>query len=205
MQAGGKILDMQRQGTLASVCAMLLWMGGCPKRQERQSVLVYVPATPAAATSAKPDAGKPEVLVIEEPSPPPETQTESKEPPATNGGGSKVIHHRQGPAHAAAPAEPDEDAPEDTPTPPPTAVPALEPRESSSQEAELRQQYQKLAEDVRQRMERLNRSQLSSNDRRTLEDARSFFVQSSHASNSGDLPRALNLARKASLLLAALE
>lgn len=196
---------MQRQGALASVCAMLLWMGGCPKRQERQNVVVYVPTTPAVATPAKPEAAKPEVLVIEEPAPPPEPQPETEETPPPKSGGPRVTHHKPGPSHAAAPAEPDENTTEDTPAPPPAAVPALEPRESSSQEAELQQQYQKLAEDVHQRLERLNRSQLSSNDRRTLEDARSFFAQSAHASNSGDLPRALNLAHKASLLLEALE
>ena len=168
-------------------------------------MLVYVPATPAPATSAKPEAAKPEVLVIEAPTPPPEPQPETEETPPPKNGGARVTHHRPGPSHAAAPAEPDESTTEDTPAPPPAAVPALEPRESSSQEAEFRQQYQNLAEDVRQRMERLNRSPLSSNDRRTLEDARSFFVQSAHASNSGDLPRALNLARKARLLLEALE
>jgi hypothetical protein len=59
--------------------------------------------------------------------------------------------------------------------------------------------------DIRQRLTRLNGAQLSANDRRTLEDARTFFVQATHAMASGDLPRALNLARKASLLLAALE
>jgi hypothetical protein len=62
-----------------------------------------------------------------------------------------------------------------------------------------------LEEDVRQRLARLKGAQLSANDRRTLEDARTFFAQSTHAMASGDLPRALNLARKASLLLAALE
>jgi hypothetical protein len=62
-----------------------------------------------------------------------------------------------------------------------------------------------LEQDIRQRLTRLNGMQLSSNDRKTLEDARTFFSQATHARASGDLPRALNLARKASLLLAALE
>jgi len=38
-----------------------------------------------------------------------------------------------------------------------------------------------------------------------VEDARAFFAQATQAMVSGDLPRALILARKASLLLAALE
>jgi hypothetical protein len=62
-----------------------------------------------------------------------------------------------------------------------------------------------LADEINQRLARLNGAQLSANDQRTLEDARTFFAQATRAMASGDLPRALNLARKASLLLAALE
>jgi hypothetical protein len=42
-------------------------------------------------------------------------------------------------------------------------------------------------------------------DRKTLDDARTFFQQSTQALNEGDLQRALMLARKASLLVSALE
>jgi hypothetical protein len=52
---------------------------------------------------------------------------------------------------------------------------------------------------------RLGGAQLSANDQKALEDARAFFSQATRAMEGGDLPRALNLARKASLLLAALE
>jgi hypothetical protein len=69
----------------------------------------------------------------------------------------------------------------------------------------LRRQYLSLDQNIRQRLARLKGAQLSANDRRTLEDARTFFEQAAHAMASGDLPRAYNLARKASLLLAALE
>jgi hypothetical protein len=51
----------------------------------------------------------------------------------------------------------------------------------------------------------MNGKQLSAADRRTLEDARTFFTQSEHALAAGDLLRARNLANKASLLLDALE
>jgi Leucine-rich repeat (LRR) protein len=84
-------------------------------------------------------------------------------------------------------------------------VPALEPRETSAQESALRRQIQALQEDVRGRLSRINEVKLTPDDRRTLEDARTFFVQSNHALEEGDLQRALNLARKASLLVAALE
>jgi hypothetical protein len=69
----------------------------------------------------------------------------------------------------------------------------------------LRQQIQRLHDDVRQRMARLNVARLSSTERKTLEDASTFFVQSTRALAGGDLQRSLNLARKASLLVAALE
>jgi hypothetical protein len=62
-----------------------------------------------------------------------------------------------------------------------------------------------LQEDISQRLTRLKGAQLSANDQKTLEDARTFFAQAARAMATGDLPRALNLARKASLLLAALE
>jgi hypothetical protein len=84
-------------------------------------------------------------------------------------------------------------------------VPSLEPRESSAQEAALRRQIQALQEDVRQRIAKLSRAGLSGADRKTLDDARTFFAQSARALNDADLQRALNLARKASLLVSALE
>ena len=81
----------------------------------------------------------------------------------------------------------------------------LAPRESSAQETALRQQIQALQADVRERLARINEAKLSEIDRKTLEDARTFFAQSNHALEAGDLLRALNLARKASLLVTALE
>jgi len=195
---------MLRRGTLAPVCALLLWFGGCPKRQETKSIVVYVPAhAPAAA----PPAEKSQVLVIEEPAPPPETQGT---PPPQTPGSSKptTAGGRRGgsrPAHTDTPSEPDETSTQGNPETPPAEVPALEPRESFAQETELRREFQKLEQDIPQRLARLNGARLSINDRRTLEDARTFFAQATHAMASGDLPRALNLARKASLLLAALE
>jgi hypothetical protein len=62
-----------------------------------------------------------------------------------------------------------------------------------------------MQEDVRQRLSRLDPAKLSAPDRKILEDARAFFAQSGRALEAGDLQRALNLARKASLLVTALE
>jgi hypothetical protein len=81
----------------------------------------------------------------------------------------------------------------------------LGPRESSAQEADLRRQILDLQDDVRQRIAKLSDAGLAGADRKTLDDARAFFAQSTRALNEGDLQRALTLARKASLLVSALE
>jgi hypothetical protein len=88
---------------------------------------------------------------------------------------------------------------------PPAEVPALEQRASAVQESALRLQIQRLQEDVHQRLGRLNEARLSANEHKTLEDARTFLVQSTRALESGDLQRGFNLARKASLLVASLK
>ena len=69
----------------------------------------------------------------------------------------------------------------------------------------LCRQIQGLQGDVRQRIAKLSRAGLSGADRKTLDDARTFFAQSTWALNEAHLQRALTLARKASLLVLALE
>ncbi len=169
-------------------------------------MLVYVPAkAPAAAPAATRAAAEPQVLVIEEPAPPPEPAPEPEEtsPPQSP---EPTTHRRaRRPPHTEATTEPDETSPPENPETPPAEVPALEPRESTAQETELRRQFVKLEQDIQERLARLSSTQLSANNRKTLEDARTFSAQAAHAMASGDLPRALNLAHKASLLLAALE
>ena len=139
-------------------------------------------------------------MVIEEPAPPEPEETppaQTPEPAAHRG--------RRRPAREEAPAAPVDTTVPETPEPPPAPIPALEPRESTAREVSLRQQIQRLHADVRERAARLNQARLSANERKTLEDARTFFAQSERALASGDLERALNLARKASLLVTALE
>jgi hypothetical protein len=191
---------MLRRGSISSLCALLLWIGGCPKRQEPRSIVVYVPAQ---APAAAPLAAKQEVLVLEEPAPPPEPEPAETSPPQTQE--PTTHHHTRRPTHTEPPAEPDDASTPETPETPPAEVPALAPRESSAQETEVKNQYDKLEQDISQRLTRFNGAKLSTNDQKTLDDARTFFAQATHAKASGDLPRALNLARKASLLLAALE
>jgi hypothetical protein len=87
----------------------------------------------------------------------------------------------------------------------PAEVPALEPRESPGQQTALRQQILDLQGRLRQRTARFDRLRLSSEARKTLDDARTFLAQSERALLDGDLGRARNLANKASLLVSALE
>ncbi len=139
-------------------------------------------------------------MVIEEPAPPepPETAPPPTPPPQPE------PKHRRVP-HRETPTEDTQTTPEATEPVANPQVPSLEPRESSAEEADLRRQIQGLQDDVRQRMAKLNPGGLSIEDRKTLEDARTFFTQSTRALKEGDLQRSLTLARKASLLVLAIE
>jgi hypothetical protein len=181
--------------------SLALFIGGCPKRQAPTRI-VYVPSPPPEVTQAS-AAGTP-TMVIEEPAPP-EPPAPSPNPstnPSTNPNASARRRHvlQMGP-----PAQATETTPETTEPPVTPPVPSLEPRESSAQEAALRSQIQGLQDDVRQRMAKLSHAGLTGADRKTLDDAQTFFTQSTRALHEGDLQRALTLARKASLLVLALE
>jgi hypothetical protein len=202
---------MLRRVSLSLICGLLLFLGGCPKRQATQSVLVYVPAPvppPVQVASSAPSAANPQVLVIEEPPPPPEPEPEPEEIPPPQTPEPTARRKAKHPARSETSTDQDEapatENPE-TPGTPPAEVPALEPRQSSAQQNELRRQFMGLQQDIGKRLERLSSAHLSANDQKTLEDARTFFQQANQAMASGDLPRALNLAHKAGLLLAALE
>jgi len=171
-------------------------------------MVVYVPApvpTPAQVAASAPPATKPQVLVIEEPAPPPEPEPEPEETPPPQTPEPTARHRVRHPAHPETPTDQDEAPTVENPETPPAEVPALEPRQSSAQENELRRQFLGLQQDIGKRLEKLSSAHLSANDQKTLEDARTFFAQANHAMASGDLPRAMNLAHKAGLLLAALE
>jgi hypothetical protein len=137
-------------------------------------------------------------MVIEEPAPP-------EEPPAPSPQLTSPPKPARRPRRALRREAPAAENTPETTEPPAPQVPSLEPRESSAQEAALRRQIQGLQDDVRQRIAKLSQAGLSGADRKTLDDARTFFAQSTRALDEADLQRALNLARKASLLVSALE
>jgi outer membrane biosynthesis protein TonB len=161
---------------------------------------VYVPSAPPAATQVPAAEGAP-AMVIEEPAPPEPPAT----PPPETTTSKETPHPHRRVLHKEPPPEDTETTPETTEPPLPPQVPSLEPRESHAEEEGLRRQIQGLQDDVRQRIAKLNLAGLSGADRKTLDDARTFFAQSTRALNEADLQRALNLARKASLLVLALE
>jgi len=138
-------------------------------------------------------------MVIEEPAPPePPAPSPQPTPPPKPAPRRRRVLRTEPPAAANGNTS-------ETTAPAAPQVPSLEPRESSSEETALRRQIQALQDDVRQRIAKLSRAKLSGADRKTLDDARTFFAQSTRALNEADLQRALTLARKASLLVSALE
>jgi len=182
-------------------CSLALLIGGCPKRQASPRI-VYVPSPPPAAMQA-PSPENPPVMVIEEP-PPPEPVVITPKPgtqtPTDTDTAPKRTARSTGNKRAPAP----ESTPEtdEEPSPP---LPSLAPRESLSDQATQRREIQGLQDDVQRRIAKLRTADLSAVVRKTLEDAKAFLDQSTHALDEADLQRALMLARKASLLVSALE
>lgn len=183
------------RGTLSSFIGLALLIGACPRRQHGP-LIVYVPAAPPATTSGTPESTG--TLVIEEP-PPPEPTGAVPEP-------SAAPRPARRPRRAIR-LEPDtvEVTPEPVEPPPTAEVPALEPRETREEEAELRREIAGLQKNIQQQIAQLARLRLDSSDRKTLEDAKRFLAQSEKALEEGDLQRSFNLARKAYLLVAALK
>jgi hypothetical protein len=187
-----------RSRTLYSVCGLALLIWGCPKRQTTPRV-VFVSQTPPA-TEQKP-AATTGALVIQEPPPPEPPPPVIIEAPAAPE--EKPPQRRRRPATAG---HPETEAPsEDTPAPTAPEVPALEQRESAAQQTAQRQQIIEMLAGIRGRVAQMKRNRLGDLERKTLDDAQMFVEQSQHALDTNDLVRALNLARKASLLVNALQ
>ena len=95
--------------------------------------------------------------------------------------------------------------PEAAPEPlPAVEVPLLEPLGGPGEQAQ-RQQILQFQDRIRGRIVRQEDARLSADDRRMLDDARTFLSQSQRALGTNDFQRALTLARKASMLLAVIE
>jgi len=175
-------------GALASVNALALLVGGCPHRSATR--VTYVPPAPPPAAEARPTAsGAPGgTLVIEEP-PPPEPSAPVAPAQATSAPPEPAPRRRRAQAQ---PEKPDESSP----APALEAIPNLQ-----QQNNELEAQQKALTK----RIDDADRLDLDPRDRQALEDARGFLAQSLRALGEGDADRSLKLAKKASLLLDAVE
>jgi hypothetical protein len=177
----------------AGASCLALIIGGCPKRQTVTRV-VYVPAPPAAASSAS-EASPGTLLIPEPPAPEPAaapTPEPTPEPPPKSA-------PRRRETETATPAEPG------TPEPAPVAVPALEPHETPAQQSDLKRQIITLQQSIQQRIAVIEQKRSGSVDRKALNEARTFLTRSHEALQNGNLRLALNLAQKASLLVDAAE
>lgn len=187
---------------LLLICVVLSLATGCRKHQTA-SRLVYVPAAPSSgAPNVEPAT---DTIIISEPEPPAE-EVKTAEP--TDAGlettPKRTTHRRRpGVIRPDAPAEA-EDIPA-SPQPPPAGVPALEPQESPAKQAQLRREISTSREDTERRLAQLDRLTLGAGDRKTLDDARAFLAQAARALEEGELVRSANLARKAALLVSAVE
>lgn len=187
---------------LCLLLSLVILSVGCPNRQTSPRV-VYV-APPAAAATIEPEKSSGELMIEEPPPPEPEEHPVEVPPQETTSQKIQAARPRRRPSPSEGPAE--------TPAPPPEVVsqptpsaPALEPRESPQQQSELRSKIVQMQESVRARIAALGHTSMASVDRKTLEGARAFLIQSERARDSNDLQRSFNLARKASLLVDALE
>jgi hypothetical protein len=192
-----------KTGLLLLVCTVLLLLPGCPRRQTA-SRLVYVSTPPSAKALGVAPAT--DSIVIAEPERPEEEAKTTEPTDAETGTTSKrvVRHRRPGAIRPDAPAEA-EDQPAAPQAAPPAGVPALEPQKSPEEQAQLRREISTSREDTERRLAQLDHLALGAGDRKTLDDARAFLAQAARALEEGELIRSINLARKAALLVSAVE
>lgn len=185
-------------------------MAGCFKRQTGPRVVYLqpVPPPPGAAASPPPaqqgaapaSANAGGTLVIAEPPPPPPPPVEVAAPVVTLPAPvpSRRPRSRTDPHDA-----PDSSPADDAAAPAQSAeAPPLEPVTETASESVVRGQLQKLTAEFDHLQHDFG---LSATDRRTLEDARTFVQQAQRALAGHDALRANQLAKKAALLLAAVE
>jgi hypothetical protein len=199
--AGDTIRSGMARKHFTPLLSFALLLGGCPNRKTAPRLVFAPPAAPAAKIAKPQSSGD---LVIAEPTPPrPEVipaEPQPREPTAQK----NPVRPRRRAAPAESPAD-NSEPPTDTVTEPTPSAPALEPHESPQQQSELRTRVVQMQESVRARIRALGHTSMAGLDRKTLDGARMFLVQSERARDSNDLQRAFNLARKASLLVDALE
>lgn len=199
-RVGAKIISELKTAIVVSILSATVFLAGCFKRQTAPR-LVYVPAPPAAP---KPDlAQQGSVLVIQEPTPPPaaESVPKSEESEVTPPAPERLRKHKTVQAGAAESGA----APDTAVEPAASSAPALLPERSLQQQIDLEKQIGDLRGTVRQRIARLSRMTLSTEDRKAIQDARLFLTEADQSMRENDLQQALNLEQKADVLISAVE
>lgn len=186
-----------------TVCVLGLLLTACHRKQNYTRIVYTMPAPGPASTvaagSQPPQSGG--TLVIEEPPPEPQPETpEVTEPDQAEDNAKPVPRRRRPTPRVETPAQPEEIPPAEAPE-----VPALEPRTNASRQAVLQREIESNQQAIGKRLDRLDGLALASADRKLLDDARNFLLQSTSALKEGDLERSRLLAHKAELLVAALE
>jgi hypothetical protein len=163
----------------------------CPKRQTMVH-LAYVQSPPAPTPSEARQGG---VWVIEKPAPPQPAVAPARPKRAPTVQVRPPVEH----PHVVHKTEP-ETAPQN-----PGPTPQLEPLSSEQQQDALRYRINALQKGIERRIDSLTRRALSVVDQKAVSDARVLLGQSRAAMDAGDLTQSLNLAKKADLLVAAVE
>jgi len=151
------------------VCLAAVLSAGCSKRTAPMRI-VYAPSVSVPAPAASPQAAG--ALVLAEPQPP-EVEPEPRPRSRNLGEASPKPRVRLAPADPALEPEPD--------VPPAVEVPTLEPREGAAAQDSQRRRVAQFQDQIRARIVRQDNPGLSAEDRRMLNDARTFLVQSERA------------------------
>ncbi len=193
----------------STTCILALLLTACPRRQTYTRI-VYAPQPPtlsADASSSTQHTRPGGSLVIQEPPPEPEPEIPEVTKPVEEEV-PKPASRRRKPSPVDSPASEETSPASEETSPAKTSapeVPALEPRTSASYEAALHQQIESNQQAIEKRIGHLDALSLSSADRKMLDDARTFLLQSTNALREGELERSRQLARKAELVVAELE
>jgi hypothetical protein len=155
--------------------------------------LAYVQSPPAPTPSEARQGG---VWVIEKPAPPKPAVARARPKRARTVQVKPPVQHPHDVVHKTEPAA----VPQN-----PAPAPQLEPLSSEQQQDALRYQINSLQKGIERRIDTLTRRALSLVDQKAVSDARVLLGQSRAAMDAGDLTQSLNLAKKADLLVAAVE
>ncbi|HEV2381045.1 MAG TPA: hypothetical protein VG206_14790 [Terriglobia bacterium] len=192
-------------GSKILVPALLaLLVGGCPKRQTTPRIVyVQAPSVPPSGPNTTAD-GASETLTIQQPGLPPTTESPPPTvaaPPPPQSQADKNTRPPRAPPRDAAEKAPVETAQPSSSAESPSSL-QLEPQGGDVQEAVISKRLEQLTAELN---DLEHRTDLSEDQRRTVNDASTFRNQSLEALHQRDLLRAKQLANKAGLLIKAVQ